>query len=124
MSDIYLGLLLVCVCAGILSELITIAIPYKILGITEQEPEKLLKKRLYKVLFTLSGLYILSIVLLLFSGYERFRIYAFVILVLSLNGWVFRGTLKKHTYIVVIESTINLILLIDVVRTVIKEIVL
>lgn len=123
MSDIYLGLLLVCACAGIMSELITIAIPYKILGITEQEPEELLKKRLYKVLFALSGLYILSVFLLLFSGHERFCIYAFVILVLSMGGWVFRKTLKNHTYIIVVESTISLILLIDVVRTVVKEII-
>ncbi len=124
MSDVYLGLLLVCACAGILSELITIAIPYTILGITEEEPEKLLNKRFYKVLFTLSGLYILSVLLLLFSGNERFRIYAFVILVLSMSGWIFRRTLKKYTILLVVESTVSLVLLIDVVRTLVKEIIL
>ncbi len=120
MSDIFLGLLFICAGAGIISELITIAIPDKIITITEQEPERLLRKKFYRFIFTLSGLYILAIVLLLFSGIERFRNYGLIILGLSTLGWLFRSRLKKYTCLLIAESTVSLILLIDIVRRIVE----
>lgn len=124
MPDLFLLLILFCAGAGIISEIITISAPERVLEITEKNPEELFKSRFYRFLLTLSGLYILVIILLLFSGNDRFRLYAVVIMCISFSGWIFRSKLKKHTYILVAESTISLILLIDIVRTVIGEIVL
>ena len=120
MSDIYLGIVLVCACAGIISECITIAIPEKILSITEHDPEKLLHKRFYKFVFTLSGLYVLVIILLVFSGVDRFRNYGLAILALSTLGWLFRAKLKKYTFLLIAESTVSLVLLIDIVRRIVE----
>lgn len=124
MPDLFLLLILFCAGAGIISEIITISAPERVLEITEKNPEEMFESKFYRFLFTLSGLYILVIILLLFSGNDRFRLYAVVIMCISFSGWIFRSKLKKHTYILVAESTISLILLIDIVRTVIGEIVL
>ena len=124
MPDLFLLLILFCAGAGIISEIITISAPERVLEITEKNPEELFKSRFYRFLLTLSGLYILVIILLLFSGNDRFRLYAVVIMCISFSGWIFRSKLKKHTYILVAESTISLILLIDIVRTVIGKMLL
>ena len=123
MSDIYMGMILVCASAGIISELITIAVPEKIISIIEKDPGPLLQKRFYRMLFTLSGLYILVVLLLFLSGNDRFRIYGLIILSLSTIGWLFRKKLKQHTYLLVAESTVSLIVLIDVVRRIVQEMV-
>lgn len=124
MSELYMGIILVCACAGIISELITIAVPEKIISIVEKEPEELLKKRFYRMLFTLSGLYLLVVLLLFLSGNDRFQIYGLVILILSTIGWLFRKKLRQHMYLLVAESTVSLIVLIDVVRRIVQEMVL
>ena len=124
MHDLLLVPLLICACAGIISEIITISVPDRVIDITEKNPEELFEKKFYRFLFTLSGLYVLVIILLIFSGSAKFRIYAMVIMCISLFGWVFRSTLKKHTNLIIAESTVSLILLIDIVRTIIGEIVL
>lgn len=121
MPDLVLILLLIGTLAGILSELITIAMPEKILRLTEQQPELLAKQPFYQFLFILSGLYILLVSMLLFSGFGNFRIYGAVILILSVSGWVFRNIFLKYAYLLVVESTISLILLLDIVRTIIGE---
>lgn len=121
MSDFLLITILICACAGVISELITIALPEKIVKITEKEPDKLLKEKFYRLILILSFPYMLAIILLLFSGNERFRIYAVIILTISLFGWIFKTKLKHHLYIIMIESGICLILLIDVVRNIMRE---
>jgi hypothetical protein len=121
-STFFLFLLLFCSCAGIIAELITIAVPEKIISITEKNPEELLQKRFYKIIFTLSSFYMVVVLLLLFSGIQRFQIYALIIFIISFSGWLFRAKLKKHDYLVVAESTICLILLIDIVRSVVGDI--
>ena len=117
MPDLFISLILFCAGAGIISEIITISAPEKVLGIIEKDPEELFDSKFYRFIFTLSGLYILEIILLLFSGNERFRLYAVVIMCISFSSWIFRSKLKKHPYILVAESTVSLILLIDIVRT-------
>ena len=124
MSALFMLLLLICACAGIISEIITIIVPEKIVDITQQDPEELIQKKFYKIVFALSGLYMLVVILLIFSGNNRFRLYAGVIFSISLIGWLFRSKLKKHIYILIAESTVCLILLIDVVRAIIGEIIL
>lgn len=124
MPDLFLLLILFCAGAGIISEIITISAPERVLEITEKNPEELFNSRFYRFLLTLSGLYILVIILLLFSGNDRFRLYAVVIMCISFSGWIFRSKLKKHTCIIIAESTVSLIMLIDIVRTVVGEMIL
>lgn len=124
MSDLFMISLLLCACAGIISEIITITVPEKIVDITQQDPEELIQKKFYKFIFALSALYMLVVILLIFSGNNRFRLYAVVILCISIFGWLFRAKLKKHIYIIVAESTVCIIMLIDIVRTIISEIML
>ena len=124
MPDLFLLLILFCAGAGIISEIITISAPERVLEITEKDPEELFNSKFYRFLFTLSGLYILVIILLLFSGNDRFRLYAVVIMCISFSSWIFRSKLKKYTYILVAESTVSLILLVDIVRRIVGEIIL
>ena len=124
MPDVFISLLLFCAGAGIISEIITISAPERVLEITEKDPEELFNSKFFRFLFTLSVLYILVILLLLFSGNDRFRLYAVVIMCISFSSWIFRSKLKKHTYILVAESTVSLILLIDIVRTIVGEMTL
>lgn len=121
MSTVFLFILLVCAIAGVLSELITIAVPEKIITIPEQKPEELLKRKFYRIIFILSGLYMLVVVLLIFSGINRFQLYALIIFIMSVFGWIFKETLKKNEYVIVGESTICLILLLDVIRSIITN---
>jgi hypothetical protein len=111
--------LLVCACAGIISEIITITIPEKIIDIVQKDPEELLHQRFYKFLLFLSGLYIGFVILLFFSGIDRFRYYGIIILVLSVSGWLLRAKLEKYTFLIIANSTVCLILLLDVVRGII-----
>jgi hypothetical protein len=120
-SNLFLFVLLFCTCAGIIAELITIAVPGKIISITEKNPEELLQKSFYKLIFLLSTFYMAVVLLLLFSGIRRFQVYGLVIFVISLSGWLFRAKLKKHDYLIVVESTICLILLLDIARSVINN---
>ena len=121
MSNLFLFFLLLCTCAGIIAELITIAVPEKIISITEKKPDELLQKRFYKFILTLSSFYMLVVLLLLFSGIKRFQVYALILFIISVSGWLFRAKLKKHDYLIVAESTICLILLIDIVRSVVDN---
>ena len=117
-------LLLLVSCAGIIAEIVTISAPEKIIGIIDKDPNELTNDRFYRVLIILSAVYMLVIILLFFSGNNRFRIYGTVMVVISLFGWIFRSSLKKHTSIIIAESTIGLILLIDIVRTIAVDILL
>jgi hypothetical protein len=109
-------ILLICACAGIISEIITITVPEKIIDIVQKDPEELLQQRFYKFLLFLSGLYIGFVILLFLSGIDRFRYYGIIILVLSLSGWLLRAKLEKYTFLIIVNSTVCLILLLDVVR--------
>ncbi len=119
MSLIFIFFLLIFAFAGIISEIITITVPEKIISIIQKDPEQLLQQRFYKFVLILSGLYMGAIILLFFSGIDRFRSYAVIILCLSLTGWIFRAKLEKYTFFVIANSTVCLILLLDVVRGVI-----
>ena len=105
MPDLLISLLLFCAGAGIISEIITISVPERVLEITEKNPEELFDSKFYRFVFTLSGLYILVIILLLFSGNERFRLYAVVIMCISFSSWIFR--LLKFSMIPLCTSATN-----------------
>lgn len=109
-------------CAGALSEIITIAVPEKIIAITQKEPEDLLNTKFYRFVFTLSGVYFITIILLFFSGINRFQVYALILLIISVTGWNLRRIKRGYMYLLLAESTICLILLLDIVRSLYGEI--
>jgi len=123
MHGIFTLLLLICSCAGIVAEILTISSPEKIMGMIDMDPAEITNDRLNRMLFTLSFVYMLVIVLLFFSGNGRFRVYGAVMVAISLLGWMFRSSLRKHTFIMRAESTISLILLVDIVRTTAADII-
>lgn len=108
--------------AGVISELITIGWPEKIVGLLQREPEELIGDIFYRSLFVLSSFYLLAIVLMFFSEYRYFHAYAIFLLFNSLFIWLFREVVFRVRIIQIAESTLCLILLIDVIRTVFKSI--
>lgn len=123
MSDFFLYILLFCAFCGILTELITIIIPDTIISLTNNNSEELFKKKFYRFVFLLSGFYMIVVVLLLASGVARFQVYGFILVCMSFFSWLFKSKHKKNTCILVMESTLSLILLIDVARSIIREFV-
>ncbi|MBD3393463.1 MAG: hypothetical protein GF418_15110 [Chitinivibrionales bacterium] len=117
MDHVFRIALIMTVLAGIVSEVVTIAAPGRILGITDADPGELMQSRFYRVVFVLSGLYLLAIVLMLVSGSETFRRYAFLLIGLSLLAWIFRRLLLRIRALQVAESTACLVLLFDTLRT-------
>lgn len=113
-------LLFICACAGIVCEIITLIAPHRIMAIMHDDPEKIMKNRFYLFIFLLSGPYLLIFVLLLVSGVKRFIIYGIFILCLSILGLLFKSRLKDHIYLVVAESTVCLIILLDIIRNILK----
>lgn len=116
-------LLIVCVFAGIISEIITISMPDKVLGIAEKNPDEILNGRFYKVIFFFSAFYFLGIILMFFSGVDIFRMYAVWLLLVSFTAWILRKWLIRFRYLQITESTVCLIVLFDVLRTITKNIV-
>jgi hypothetical protein len=120
MNNFVMWLILVCACAGIASELITIIVPRRIVGMIGQDPAAFVLTRFYLLLFFLSGLYIIAVVLLVMSGIDLFRVYGVTILILSALGLIFKKILQRHIPLLLAESTINLILLLDVARKLVR----
>jgi hypothetical protein len=121
MPDWLLFCLFVCASAGIVCEVITIVAPDKIIALLHQDPDVALKSKFYRIVFIFSGFYILGTVFLLFSGVPAFVLYGLIILCLSIAGWLLKARLQDFVYLVVAESTVNLIILIDIVRKVLME---
>ena len=80
-----------------------------------------MESRFYRFVFMLSGLYLGAIVLMLFSGVERFKLYALLLIALSFAAWLLRSLLLRMRVMQVAESTICLILLLDVARSLIRQ---
>jgi hypothetical protein len=115
--------LLGCLLAGVISEVVTIATPQKILKIEELEPEDILKSRFYKYMFMLSAFYLIGIVLMFFAGDSIFRIYAAILLCNSIVVWICKGWLRKFNLFFVAESTLCLILLLDACRVIVRALI-
>ncbi|MFW6221013.1 MAG: hypothetical protein ACOC4C_00980 [Fibrobacterota bacterium] len=122
MSIFFQHLLIFCSTAGVISELISIGWPEKIVGILQRDPEELIGDVFYRSVFILSSFYLLAIILLFFSEYRFFNTYAIILLLNSLFIWLFRRIVFRFRIIQIAESTLCLILLFDVIRTVIKSV--
>lgn len=120
-SETYLVVLLICTCAGVLAELITITDPAGVLRVAQSTAEDTSLSTFQRVLLALSLFYMVAIVLMVFSGSNRLGIYAGIIVCMSLAGWLLRPFLAKHLFLLVAESTVSLILLLDTARSIVRS---
>lgn len=121
MSIFLQHLLIFCSAAGIISELISIGWPEKVVGILQRDPHELIGDSFYRFLFVLSSFYLLAIVLMFLSDHRFFHAYAVILLLNSLFIWLFRKLIFRIRVVQIAESTLCLILLIDVIRTVVQS---
>jgi hypothetical protein len=54
------------------------------------------------------------------SGIDRFRLYAVTLMIMSASAWFLRKFLMRNRAVQVAESTLCLIMLVDIARTIIK----
>ena len=115
---VYSILLVICSCVAIASEVVAILFINRIIVHMDQAQNDTLKPGPFLIMLgVLSAVYILDVVLLLFSGDPVFRLYGWVLILLSGLVWTFRQFFKRLKAVMIAESTICLVLLIDVVRT-------
>ncbi len=98
--------------------MITIAAPGKVLGIVDSDPEELAASPLFRIILSLSALYLIAVVMMFTSGNSLFQTYGMIILGISLGIWMFRKPLLQHRYLQLAATTVCLVLLLDTVRKV------
>jgi hypothetical protein len=115
--------LLLCAIAGVVSEVVTLGWPERVFGMLSQDPDELLRDRFHRFVFVLSAFYLLCVILLIFSGNERFRLYGIILVINAVVGWLFRHLLLRWRPLQVAGSTLCLILLIDVIRRLVRPMI-
>ena len=116
--------LLVCAGAGVVAEIIALLMPDRILEYMQPEPaEKMVPGPFLYVLGILSIMYIGAVVAMFASGDPIFRWYALALLAMSTVTWLLRKRFARWRALMVVDSVICLIVLIDVIRTVVRCIV-
>jgi len=113
-------LLLACTAGAIIAEIVSIAVPEKVQEMVDRQSDELIPRGFYRLLFILSALYMAAIILMFIAGEERFRIYAFILICLSVAGWVLRGVMFRYRVLQIAESIVCLVILIDTARTIIR----
>jgi hypothetical protein len=111
--------LCICTAISITAEIISLLFPDQLLSLIEKKPEELHFTKLLMILSIMSLFYVVEIGLLLFSGDRIFRLYGLAFIVLSSTLILLRNRLSSLRYIIMIESAICLVMLIDVGRTLI-----
>lgn len=116
-GPIHSALLLCCSTASIIAEVIALIMPDKILKIIERSPEEMQENKTMVLMGILSALYILNIIFLITASDKVFKLYGIILVSLSVSVWIIRKWLKHFKPVMIAESTLCLIVLIDVVRT-------
>jgi hypothetical protein len=119
MNHWYCILLLVCTGASIIAEVMSILFPDYLIGLVRENPALVRLHAFHYVLGILSLFYMVAIALLVFSSDRIFRIYGFVFIILSVTLTIYVRRRKALHYIVMAESALCLIMLIDVFRAVV-----
>lgn len=121
MNATYLLLILVATVAAVIAETVTLLFPDSLLQLIEKDPGEQFELTLFqKVSGILSVAYMADIALLLFSGDSQFRLYAMVLVGLSLVIWIVRKRVPYFRYVLIAESTVCLVLLLDTARTAVR----
>jgi hypothetical protein len=111
----------VCTLIAISSELFALIAPSYLISLLETSPEKLPRGKVLMFLSASSVFYVIDLVLLLLSGDSVFRLYAASLFALSILVWILKSRIRHLKYLIVSESTLCLIILIDVLRTVLTH---
>jgi hypothetical protein len=120
MNKYYCILLLVCTAISIVAEIISLIFPDKLLDLIEKKPEEITFTPLLMTLSIMSLFYVVEIGMLLFSGDKIFRLYGLAFVILSGVLILLRKRLPALRYVIMLESAICLVILLDVGRTIIK----
>jgi len=113
-------ILFIGVCASICAEVFALMVPGKIIGLMEKPPEEIARSRFVMLLVALSMIYIVTTGMLLFSGDRVFTLYAAVLFMLSSSLWLLRRWIRHLRVLMTVDSTVCLIILIDVARTLLR----
>jgi hypothetical protein len=128
MGIVYGTILLITTVLSITAELITVLFPQKMVDIIEtgQEGEngEVYNSLFVKLLGAISVFYVITIGLLVFSPDPVFRVYGLLLVAMSAGMLLLRKQLVRSKYIVMTESAICLIVLLDVARTIIEKLFL
>ncbi|MBD3347346.1 MAG: hypothetical protein GF401_20000 [Chitinivibrionales bacterium] len=120
-GPVYSVFLLCCSVAAAAAEIIGLLMPDRILSLVDQDPEKVQESKFPLAMGILSLFYIADILLLILADDKVFKMYGFILIALSLTVWLFRSRLKNLRFLMIVESTLCLIILIDVIRTVVRN---
>lgn len=119
MGDFYFIVLLVMLAGAIISEVTSLIFIERIVYTYDQDAEYILKDRLLQILSVFSLIYIISLVMMFFSGVERFVLYSFIIGGASLFEFFLRGSSSGRITRITIGSSLSLLLLLDAFRHII-----
>jgi hypothetical protein len=112
--------LLVCTGAAIVAETMALVCADRVLALVTAKPDEIRPGMFHRVLALLSVFYVGELGLLLFMGDPVFRIYAFALVTMGSALWLARKYVVRWRVVVMLESTVCLVLLVDVAYTVLK----
>jgi len=118
MSQVFLSLLFAGTLFSLISEIITVLFPDSLVQLVTEKPDTITFTGVHKLLAVLSIVYMINVGLLLFSSDPVFRVYAFVLIFLSMSVWVLKKFVNYFKYIMIAESTLCIVILIDILRTI------
>ncbi len=113
--------LLITSIAGIIAEITAMVFAEKLTAFVNKPEENMLPDKLVSFLGVLSLLYIIGVVVLLFSSDPVFRMYGGFLIILGMAGWLLRRLVGRTRILIMIDGTICLVILIDVLRTVVSS---
>jgi len=111
---------LVCTGAAIVAETMALVFADRVLAMLAGGPDDVRFTAFLRVLAVLSVFYMLDLVLLLAAGEPVFRVYAFVLVAMGGLLWAMRKYVARWRVVVMLESTVCLVLLVDVAYTVLR----
>ncbi len=120
MSTPYAIAVLVCTVPAIVAELVALVFPRAMLGLLQQDPARVVNLPLTRVLAILSLFYMVNLGLLVFSDNQVFRISVVLLLSMSLLLWGTRKLIVRFPALVRLESTVCLVLLVNVLLSVLR----
>ena len=121
MNDPYYIILAVFLLGAIISEVMSILFFRRILSFYDKDPEEVLEDKVLRILSFFSLSYLIAVMMLLFSGVERFQFYGLIISTISLVELFVRKVELGRYYRVMVGTALTLILLIDSVRQISKN---
>ncbi|MBD3421562.1 MAG: hypothetical protein GF398_15700 [Chitinivibrionales bacterium] len=118
MGAAYSIALTICATGALLAEGAVVTMPERVIDLLDNNQEVSELTSFMKFLGVTSLFYLAVLVLLFFSGDRVFRVYAGILIFLSSSMWLLKRFLRRIKYLMIGESTISIIILIDIIRTI------